>query len=222
MDTPGQRYVVGAEAEELGGQCDVASGMTSRIGRKGGLSLEKGAASRQKLHPSSIRSSSCEKSAPLPRKAWLAQLPVRNSTKTKTMARKTVRVEVPRDDPAALVKLSLGIVKQHTKAGTASPITDGVVKMTDYAKRANDASALQEIEELQADLQQKIGKRDQLLGLAEGQNAQTKGTTLFETLQIRDLLLAVNRGTEEALEPWGFTVTVGSAAAPVRKKKENG
>jgi polyphosphate kinase 2 (PPK2 family) len=109
-------------------------------------------------------------------------------------------------------------VKQHTKAGTASPITDGVVKMTDYAKRTIDASALQEeIEEVQAELQQKVAKRDQLLGLLEGQNAQTKGTTLFEILQIRDLLLAVNRGNEEALEAWGFTVVVGSAAAPKRK-----
>ncbi len=138
------------------------------------------------------------------------------------MARKTIRVSVPRDDAAKLVELCLAITKQHTKAATASPITDGVVKMSDYVKRTNDTATLQgEIEELQTELQQKIGKRDQLLGISEGQNAQTRGTALFETLQIRDLLLAVNRSNEEALEPWGFTVAVGSAAAPVRKSKAN-
>ena len=134
------------------------------------------------------------------------------------MSRKTVRVDVPRDDRPALIKLALAIVKQHGKAGTASPITDGVVKMTDYTTRATAAAALQiDIEDLDRTLQQKVGQRDQLLGMADGQNAQTKGTTLFETLQIRDLLLAVNRGNEEGLEPWGFDVVVGSAAAPKKK-----
>ena len=134
------------------------------------------------------------------------------------MARKTVRVDVPREDRPALIKLALAIAKQHGKAGVNSPITDKVVKMTDYSTRANDAAALQtEIEDLEATLQQKVGQRDQLLGFSEGQNAQTKGTTLFETLQIRDLLLAVNRGNEEGLEPWGFDVVVGSASAPKKK-----
>jgi len=136
------------------------------------------------------------------------------------MARKTVRVDVPREDRPALIKLALAIVKQHGKAGTASPITDGVVKMADYLTRATDAAALQgDIEDLERTLEQKVGKRDQLLGMADGQNAQTKGTTLFETLQIRDLLLAVNRGNEEGLEPWGFDVVVGSASAPKKKEK---
>jgi hypothetical protein len=136
------------------------------------------------------------------------------------MARKTVKIDVPRSEPAALTKLALAVGEQLAKAGTASPITEGVVKMADYTKRANDAAALQtEIEDLEAQLQQKVGQRDQMLGIAEGQNAQTKGTMLFETLQIRDLLLAVNRGNEEALEPWGFNVVVGSAAAPKRKEQ---
>ena len=136
------------------------------------------------------------------------------------MARKTVKVEVPRDDRPSLIKLALAVVKQHEKLGANSPIVDGVVKMLDYKDRITQAAALQiEIEELEATLQEKTGACDQLLGLAEGQNAQTKGTTLFETLQIRDLLLAVNRGNEETLETYGFTVSVGSAAAPKRKAK---
>ena len=134
------------------------------------------------------------------------------------MARKTIKVEVPHGEPEALIKLGQDVCKQHAKLATASPISDGVVKMSDYIKRINDAASLQTaIDELAAALQEKTGLRDQLLGMAQGQNSQSRGTVLFETMQIRDLLLAVNRGNEEELEPWGFSVTIGSAAAPKRK-----
>jgi hypothetical protein len=136
------------------------------------------------------------------------------------MARKTIRVDVPRNEPTDLIRLATGIGKQHTKLATASPITDAVVKMSDYITRTNNAAALQQtIEELQAQLQNKVGERDQLLGISEGQNAQSGGTLLFDTLKIRDLLLALNRGNEEALSPWSFNVVVGTAAAPKRKPK---
>ena len=39
-------------------------------------------------------------------------------------------------------------------------------------------------------------------------------------LKLRDLLLALNRGQENALEPWGFTVILCSAAAPQRRAKD--
>ena len=127
---------------------------------------------------------------------------------------------MPREDPAALVKLSQAIGRQHTKPGVNSPITDNVVKMMDYTQRATLTADLQDqIDALTAELQEKTGQRDQLLGISEGQNAQSKGTTLFETLQIRDLLLAANRGNEEALEPWGFSVVIGTATSPSRKPK---
>lgn len=136
------------------------------------------------------------------------------------MARKTVKVEVPRDERPPLIKLALGIVKQHEKLAANSPITDKVVDMAEYKQRADAAAALQvEIEELEADLQQKVGQCDVLLGLSEGQNAQSKGTTLFETLQLRDYLLAVHRGNEESLETYGYAVVVGSASAPKKKQK---
>jgi len=82
-------------------------------------------------------------------------------------------------------------------------------------RRAAQAGQLQgEIDELERALQEKTGKRDALLGSAKGQNSQTEGTLHFMTLQIRDILLAVNRGNENALEPWGFNVSVGEAKSP--------
>jgi hypothetical protein len=54
--------------------------------------------------------------------------------------------------------------------------------------------------------------------MADGQNAQSKGTTLFETLQIRDLLLAVKRGNEETLETWASRWW---SATPLRPRIRN-
>lgn len=135
------------------------------------------------------------------------------------MARKTIRVDLPSGDPAAYVALLLAIVAQHKKLATDSPITAQVVDMTAFETRAKQAAALQaEIVELERQLQEKVGARDELLGLAPGQTSQSKGTLLFEVAQIRDLLLAVHRGNENALEPWGFKVVVGTAKSPGKTK----
>lgn len=95
-----------------------------------------------------------------------------------------------------------------------------VLDAEDYAKRADAVAKLQaDIESLTRELDQKTGARDQELGIADGQNSQTAGTLLFETLKPRNALLAENRGNEDALEPWGFDVAVGSARSPVPPKK---
>ena len=134
------------------------------------------------------------------------------------MARKTIRVEVPVENPSSLIGLCLAIVKRHKKPGSTSPITDDSVKIDEFESKAKEAGTLQtEIDDMERTLQEKIGQRDQLLGIADGQNSQTKGTLHFETLQIRDILLGANRGNENALEPWGFGVVLGEAKSPKKK-----
>jgi hypothetical protein len=128
------------------------------------------------------------------------------------MSRKTVRIELPVGYTKSMLALFQSIIKQHKKLGASSPITDGIVKITAFEQRTTQAVNLQtEIEELQSVLTQKISERDTLLGTADGQNSNTAGTLYFETLQIRDFLLAVSRGNEQALEAWGFNVVVGTA-----------
>jgi hypothetical protein len=139
------------------------------------------------------------------------------------MARKTVRVELPVKEPKEIIGLFQGIVKQHKKLAASSPISEGVVKMAAFEQRTIQAATLQgEIEELESSLMQKLGARDLIIGRSDGQNANTSGTLYFETLQIRDLLLAVNRGNEQALESWGFNVVVGIAKTPKRAKPVQG
>ena len=137
------------------------------------------------------------------------------------MARKTIRIEIPTQDPTALIDLCQAVVKRQKKPGTTSPLPEDAVNMAAYESKTNEAATLQSaIEELDRELQEKTGRRDELLGMANGQNSQTKGTLLFETLQVRDILLGVNRGNENSLEPWGFGVVVGQAKSPTKKKPE--
>jgi hypothetical protein len=58
-----------------------------------------------------------------------------------------------------------------------------------------------------------------LVGMADGQNAETTGTLIFDLCLIRDFLSPVNRGNEQALEGWGFSVVIGTAKARTAKAK---
>ena len=132
------------------------------------------------------------------------------------MARKTIKIEIPISDPAAFTGLCTAVVTRHKNPKLTTPLNNvEKLDMAKYETKAAEAAQLQgEIDEMVRALQEKTGKRDALIGSAKGQNSQTEGTLHFMTLQIRDLLLAVNRGNENALEPWGFNVSVGEAKSP--------
>jgi hypothetical protein len=67
--------------------------------------------------------------------------------------------------------------------------------------------------------QELLERSNQRLGLAAGQTTRTPGTGVNLATQVRDLLLALNPGSENALEPFGYQVTVGTAANPKPKPK---
>ncbi|MFT3870323.1 MAG: hypothetical protein QM715_17885 [Nibricoccus sp.] len=117
------------------------------------------------------------------------------------------------------MKLAESIVKRQS-SDNASKAVGVEIDMVAFAEKAKSVKTWQtDIEQLSRRLEELTGQRNQLLGISEGQNLQTKGTLLFEIMRIRDLLLGASRGNEKALEPWGFDVTVGEAKAPTRKAK---
>ena len=134
------------------------------------------------------------------------------------MARKTVRVDIPTGSPDELITLGQEILAKHEQDGTSSPL-DGT-KMSKLAaalaiavpqnKAAKDADKV---------AQTARQTRDSAMGIADGQNAQIKGTGLNIITYARDQLLLSNEGTEEALEGYGFNVVVGSAKMPQRAAK---
>jgi hypothetical protein len=96
--------------------------------------------------------------------------------------------------------------------------TADVVKLRGRLAQAKPARAQAKDYERQA--QALYEQSSRMLGVAKGQTRRTDGTGLNVALKLRDLLLALNRGQENALEPWGFTVIIGSAAAPKRRAKD--
>lgn len=136
------------------------------------------------------------------------------------MPRTTIRVEVPTASPDDLVALIEALLAQHDKLEAAKsgssplPAAD-VTKLRAIVTQAKPDRAKAKDFDRQA--QALYESSSKLLGLGTGQNSRTEGTGLSLTVKMRDLLLALNRGSENALEPWGFTVVVGSAAAPKKK-----
>lgn len=136
------------------------------------------------------------------------------------MARKTVRIDMPTGDATATINLCKTICKQHKVLGTESPVPSKMVNMTQFEERTASAEVLQgEIIELSSRLQAKIGARNLLLGMADGQNAESTGTLAFDLRLIRDFLVPSYRGNEQALESWGFKVVIGTAKARTAKTK---
>ena len=107
-----------------------------------------------------------------------------------------VRASPPRSPRVAFVVKLEGV----------GPTAD-VVKLRGLLAQAKPARAQARDYERQA--QALYEQSSRMLGVAKGQTRRTDGTGLNVTLKLRDLLLALNRGQENALEPWGFTVIIG-------------
>lgn len=134
------------------------------------------------------------------------------------MARKTVRVDVPNNRPDELVQLANDILAKHRTDAQASPLnTDAMTALRNSVITATDNNTAARQHDAQAQTLRQ--QRDTLLGMAAGQTAVTPGTVSYQIKEVRDLLLAKNRGNEEALAAYGFHVVVGTAKIPLRAQK---
>ena len=133
------------------------------------------------------------------------------------MARVTVRVNVP-SNPDELIALLETTLREHQRQGASSPIPAATV--TPLQALVTSAKAdRQQARDLNRQAQDILERSNQQLGLAAGQTTRTPGTGVNLATQVRDLLLALNVGNENALEPFGFQVTIGTAASPKKKTK---
>lgn len=136
------------------------------------------------------------------------------------MARTTVRVDVPLSNPDELIVLIEAMLAHHDELETAkvgsSPLFPAdVTKLRAIVAQAKPDRV--KAKDYDGKAQALYESSSKLLGMGKGQNIRTEGTGLSLTAKMRDLLLVVNKGAENALEPWGFNVVVGSAAAPKKK-----
>jgi len=121
------------------------------------------------------------------------------------------RVDLPSRDIDA-IDLCERIKKQHAIVATASPING--VDMADF-----DAQ-LQRLKDVETQIQDLYGilaplyqEKANILGRGANQTVDTRGTLLFYTTQIRDVLLAIYKGMERNMATWGFRVVLSTRSS---------
>ncbi len=128
------------------------------------------------------------------------------------------RVIIPKnaDDLIALAK-AIGV--KHTADGAGSVLAG--LNMTDLAAKATAADTQNQASaKAYRDAELATQNRDNALGT----DRSTQGTVSYYVTAVRDLLLALNKGNEQKLGDWGFTVdqsaqSNGNAAKSAAKVK---
>ena len=136
------------------------------------------------------------------------------------MARTTVRVELPTGKPDDIIKLIEDILKEHDKREAATAGSSPVPAKYITPLRALIAAAKgdrDKAKDFARQSQEFYEKSAKSLGLAEGQTIRSEGTGLNLVGLVRDTLQTEFSGNENAMEPFGFKVVVGTAAGPKKK-----
>ncbi len=138
------------------------------------------------------------------------------------MSRRLTRIKIEKRNPDEFLKLCQAIVDYNTLLGAASPFADGtIVIMTQYADRATRArQKREEALEHYAIAEAAMFESRQLMGDAPGQSVTTEGTLYNLTVNVKKLLLVLNRTNPEALSLWGFDVVVSTSKKTGPKKKK--
>lgn len=135
------------------------------------------------------------------------------------MSRKTVRVAMPRGNPAQLIGLARKVYSKHIAMGKDSPLK--TLNMEGFIQRAGQAEELyDEAKGLHARAEALMMQLRTLLGLEAGQTMSDRNATLAHLALIRDSLLLTYKGLEENLSEFGFNVVIGQASS--RPKGDTG
>ena len=126
------------------------------------------------------------------------------------MARKTTKVEIPKNTDELLI-LFKRVLAKNAAEGADSPVKglhmDVMQSQTEIAEASQAKS-----KEYDRMSQIETAKRDDAIG-----TAQTNDTALYVLTQVRDMLLTIHKGNPKMLGEWGFTVVEGTSHAPEPK-----
>lgn len=133
------------------------------------------------------------------------------------MSRRIVRVDIPRRQPDRLIELAQKVVAQHESEGDKSPFAEErISRLRDTLTAA--ATHHNQAESLGALASGARHRRDEVLGIAGGQNLASPDTLLCQVIDARKQLEVHFRGHEQAMEAYGFNVVTGVARNPRPKK----
>jgi len=119
------------------------------------------------------------------------------------MARKTVRVDIPRTNPDDMLTLMDSIKKENTNQGANSPLKPKDAQgITDTSAKAQ--SIRDKAKEFEAKAETQNQEAREIFGINKNQGVDTPNTGLFFVASVRDTLLNEYRGNEEKLSEWGL------------------
>jgi len=123
-----------------------------------------------------------------------------------------MRVNIP-SNPDLLINLAKGILAQHTKLGAASPL-NGIDGIAGFGAQVGAADTNnQQAAALYKQAETATEARDNALG----PDTTTPGSVRFFVTAARDVLAAINKGSEHKLGDWGFEVDASAQATPAAK-----
>lgn len=129
------------------------------------------------------------------------------------MAKNNYRIDIP-GNPDDLIALGKKIKDKHVALGDNSPIK-GVKDIDLFAGKLTTADTKNELsKQLYRDAEKATQDRDLPLGHVGQLREQT---VRYWVTSARDVLLGLNKGNEQALGDWGFTV---DTSPPVKKTKK--
>ena len=128
------------------------------------------------------------------------------------MAANNFRIAIP-GNPEDLIKLGMKLKEKHLALGADSPIK-GVKDLDLFAGKLTTADTKNELsKQLYRDAERATQDRDLSLGHVGQLREQT---VRYWVTAARDVLLGLNKGNEQALGVWGFSV---DTSPPVKKVK---
>lgn len=134
------------------------------------------------------------------------------------MAKKTVKIKIPRSKPDKFIQLCERIIAKHEADGKDSPLSDEDVQLLkesiNKAKPARDGSI-----KMREQSESEMEKARLALGINKGQTGETPNTSIFAVTKIKKDLLSKFQGQEEQISEWGFDVVIGSFTPRGRTKK---
>jgi hypothetical protein len=135
------------------------------------------------------------------------------------MARRTVRVTIPKNSPEELSNLMNEVVKYDNSLGANSVLQqDPSIDMKSFAADLATADSNRDASiAMKAQSEDLMQQANNLYGISKTQTIDTPGTLYNRLDVIRRSLLKTNKGSEEVLSNYGFNVVIGQAKSPVRK-----
>ena len=143
-------------------------------------------------------------------RGWCRRSVTKAHNSKNRMAKKNLWVGIPgnADD---LIKLAEAIDVKNTALGDASPVKSVKAIANLGAKVAVGKTKNNLAKQLAKDAEKATQDRE----LALGQGGQLREETVrYWVTAVRDVLLGINKGNEQALGDWGFTV---NTSAPAKK-----